>query len=68
MEIQRNNSKLSIMLNTEQNNDLNQIAEHLGISKSILVRLLLSKSISELKKIGLDNLEFKLEQISSKNK
>jgi predicted DNA-binding protein len=68
MDIQRNNSKLSIMLNTEQNLELNKIAEHLGISKSILVRLLLAKSISELKRIGLTNLEFKLEQISSKNK
>lgn len=64
----RNNSKLAVNLSSEQNQDLNRIAEHLGISKSILVRLLLAKSITELKIMGIDNLEFKLEQIVSKNK
>lgn len=64
----KNNSKLSLLINTEQNKQLNEISKHLGISKSILVRLLLTKSISEIRQIGLDNIEFKLGQINSKNK
>jgi len=67
MEIQRNNSKLSVMLNSLQNQELNAIANQLQISKTVLVRLLINKSISELKQIGIQNLEFKLETISSKN-
>ena len=68
--IQKKNHKLGDMrLSTEMNELLLEIASQLGFRKTDLARLLLMKSLKQLKgdiaRHGLQNLEFQLTPFSS---
>ena len=66
MEIQKDNCKISLNINSQTDKELSEVSREVAISKSLLIRLLINKSLAEIKEIGVKNLEFSLHKIDIK--
>jgi hypothetical protein len=60
MDLQRDNCKISLNINSETDKELSEVSKEVCISKSLLIRLLINKSLTEIKQVGIKNLEFSL--------